>query len=262
VNLASCQKPTPCSTAEMDAATPDRPWGASNPRWVLFAYGAVRDFLPGSSTIDSPYYVVLLAGAAVAPAGWNGIALRAEAFGPRNSQRIEATAGRAAGWLGEVPAWRSPVVPGSGKRDRADKSNRTPPDCQSRPRTPSRAAALFLPLSVFAPRHGRSRLPTSRRKRKSCRKSVAAPAKVYTNKDPNPSRPAPAAARSRKGGRRRREGQGQRADTTPREGVQGAGRRRQDRFGTRYWAGRGIRVCRLLCCGIRTTPTRCKRINS
>ena len=98
VNLASCQKPTPCSTAEMDAVTADRPWGASNPRWVLLAYGAVRDFLPGSSTIDSPYYVVLLAGAAVAPAGWSAMALRAEAFGPRNSHAVvEATAGRAAG---------------------------------------------------------------------------------------------------------------------------------------------------------------------
>jgi hypothetical protein len=40
-------------------------------------------FLPGSSTIDSPYYVVLLAGAAIAPAGWNAVALRAEAFGNR-----------------------------------------------------------------------------------------------------------------------------------------------------------------------------------
>lgn len=98
VNLANCQKPTLCSTADMDAVTADRPWGTSNPRWVLFAYGAVRGLLPGSSTIDSPYYVVLLAGAAVAPAGWNAVALRAEAFGPRNSHAVvEATAGRAAG---------------------------------------------------------------------------------------------------------------------------------------------------------------------
>jgi hypothetical protein len=42
--------------------------------------------------------VVLLAGAAVAPAGWDAIALRAETFGPRNSDAVvEATAGRAAG---------------------------------------------------------------------------------------------------------------------------------------------------------------------
>jgi len=98
VNLATCQKPTLCSTADMDAVTADRPWGASNPRWVLFASGALRDLLAGPSTIDSPYYVVLLAGAAVAPVGWNAIALRAEAFGPRNSHAVvEAAAGRAAG---------------------------------------------------------------------------------------------------------------------------------------------------------------------
>jgi hypothetical protein len=58
----------------------------------------MRDFLPGPSTVDSPFYVVLLAGAAVAPTGWNAIALRAEAFGPRNSHAVvETTAGRAAG---------------------------------------------------------------------------------------------------------------------------------------------------------------------
>jgi hypothetical protein len=98
VNLANCQKPTPCSTAEMNAVTADRPWGASNPRWVLFAHGAVRDLLPAPSGLDSPYYVVLLAGAAVAPTGWDAIVLRAEAFGPRNSHAVvEATAGRGAG---------------------------------------------------------------------------------------------------------------------------------------------------------------------
>jgi hypothetical protein len=98
VNLANCQKPTMCSSAEMNAVTADRPWGASNPRWVLFAYGAVRDFLPAPSSIDSPYYVVLLAGAAIPPAGWEAIALRAETFGPRNSHAVvEVTAGRSGG---------------------------------------------------------------------------------------------------------------------------------------------------------------------
>ena len=108
VNLASCQKPTPCSAAEMDAVTADRPWGANNPRWVLLAYGALRDFLAGPSTIDSPYYVVLLAGAAIAPAGWNAMALRAEAFGPRNAHAmVEATAGRAVGTApARILSWR------------------------------------------------------------------------------------------------------------------------------------------------------------
>jgi hypothetical protein len=108
VNLANCQKPTTCTTAEMNAVTADRPWGASNPRWVLFAYGAMRNLLLAPSRIDSPYYVVLLAGDAVTPAGWDAIALRAEAFGPRNSHAVvEAVAGRPAGATGaRFLSWR------------------------------------------------------------------------------------------------------------------------------------------------------------
>jgi hypothetical protein len=91
VNVANCQKSTACSLAELFAVTDDRPWGANNPQWQLYAYGPMRNMLaPG--IIDSPYYVVLLAG--------NGpsaglLAVRAEAFGPRGAHAVvEATAAR------------------------------------------------------------------------------------------------------------------------------------------------------------------------
>jgi hypothetical protein len=107
VNLANCQKTTACSVADMNAITADRPWGANNPRWKPYAYGPLRDMLPASNTIDSPYYVLLLVGddpsetdndptrdgAGVTSPGWHVIAMRSEVR--RTAHKvIEATAGR------------------------------------------------------------------------------------------------------------------------------------------------------------------------
>lgn len=38
-NLLNCGRGAGCTTAQMDAISVDRPWGANNPRWRLFAYG-------------------------------------------------------------------------------------------------------------------------------------------------------------------------------------------------------------------------------
>jgi hypothetical protein len=93
LNMASCQKSTPCLSADLADITPDRPWGDNNPQWKLYAYGRLRDMLaPG--TIDSSYYVVLLVGNGPTP---SLLAVRAEAFGPRGAHAIvEVTAGRRA----------------------------------------------------------------------------------------------------------------------------------------------------------------------
>jgi hypothetical protein len=107
---ANCHKPGPCSSAEMDAATPERPWGPNNPRWQLYAYGPLADVVPGAR-IDSPFYVVALVGddasetdgnplrdGAPGEAGAGMVALRAEAFGPhRAHQVVELTVSRSAG---------------------------------------------------------------------------------------------------------------------------------------------------------------------
>lgn len=55
--LLACGKPA-CSGADLDAITPDRPWGANNPRWQLFAHGYLTDAAP-SVTVDSAVYVVV-----------------------------------------------------------------------------------------------------------------------------------------------------------------------------------------------------------
>lgn len=100
VNLANCGQATPCTAAQMDAVTVERPWGRNNPRWRLYAYCPLASLLPAGAA-PSLFYVVLLAGddaaendgdpavdggppAAGEPAnpGRGALRLRAEAFGP------------------------------------------------------------------------------------------------------------------------------------------------------------------------------------
>jgi hypothetical protein len=118
VAMANCQKITPCSTADMDLVTDERPWGFNNPRWQLYGYGNLSELMPTAS-VNSPYYVVVMVGddpseldydatkdgitpcgAAVPVKGagnppvWSCnpgtgvIAIRAEAFGPRGAHKV------------------------------------------------------------------------------------------------------------------------------------------------------------------------------
>jgi Tfp pilus assembly protein PilX len=60
VNCPQISPPTttPCSGAEMDLSTRERPWGRNNPRWRVYAHGQVSDFVP-TGTINSAFYVVV-----------------------------------------------------------------------------------------------------------------------------------------------------------------------------------------------------------
>jgi hypothetical protein len=111
VNMANCGKPTTCTASDLTTSSGgSRPWGANNPVWRAYAYGHLASLLP-SDAVDSPFYVVLLAGddpsetdgdplrdgadPATNPGG-GVIALRAEAFGPRGAHKVvELTAARA-----------------------------------------------------------------------------------------------------------------------------------------------------------------------
>jgi hypothetical protein len=108
LNMANCQKTASCSAADLAANTPQRPWGANNPVWKLFAYGPLDAMLPTSS-IDSPYYVVVMVaddpsendgdplhdGTSQSNPGSGVLSLRAEAFGPGGAHRaIEMTVAR------------------------------------------------------------------------------------------------------------------------------------------------------------------------
>ncbi len=98
VNLANCQKTVPCAAQDLAAVSVDRPWGSNNPTWRPYAYGPLSDML-AAGTIDSSYYALLLiaddpagshrpaaAGAPAPPR--EGIALRAEAFGPHGAHAV------------------------------------------------------------------------------------------------------------------------------------------------------------------------------
>lgn len=43
-NMLNCGQPANCTFAQMDAISRDRPWGANNPRWQLFAFGPMTEF--------------------------------------------------------------------------------------------------------------------------------------------------------------------------------------------------------------------------
>ena len=43
-NMLNCGKATNCTAAQMNANSRERPWGANNPRWQLYAYGPMEQF--------------------------------------------------------------------------------------------------------------------------------------------------------------------------------------------------------------------------
>jgi hypothetical protein len=109
LNMANCEKQTACSAWDMNACTPERPWGANNPRWQLYAYGPVNDLLP-ARPLGSPLYVVVMVGddpsendndpttdgSSSDNPGSGVLTLRAEAFGSGGTHTvIEATVARA-----------------------------------------------------------------------------------------------------------------------------------------------------------------------
>jgi hypothetical protein len=59
-HLVNCGHPGPCTEAELAAITPDRPWGADNPRWTLFLYGWLASFGPVQYA-DPAYLLVWIA---------------------------------------------------------------------------------------------------------------------------------------------------------------------------------------------------------
>lgn len=100
-NMINCGKLTTCSTTEMNTSTEDRPWGANNPRYQLFAYGPSNNFIE-TGTLNSPFYVIVWV--ADDPADSDGdptkdgndannkgsgvVLLRAEAWGGRGAHKV------------------------------------------------------------------------------------------------------------------------------------------------------------------------------
>jgi hypothetical protein len=56
-NLINCGTPAVCTSAQLDAVSQDRPWGANNPRWQPYIYGPLPSL--GSFMQEVPLYVVV-----------------------------------------------------------------------------------------------------------------------------------------------------------------------------------------------------------
>jgi Tfp pilus assembly protein PilX len=96
--------PSSCTDAQMNATITERPWGSNNPRWRLYAWGGVSDFLP-TGTLNSPFFVAIWVaddpsendndpstdGTNAGNPGSGVIQLRAEAFGPGGAHRVIET---------------------------------------------------------------------------------------------------------------------------------------------------------------------------
>jgi hypothetical protein len=121
LNRANCRKAGACTSADMDAISSERPWGADNPRWQAYAYGHLHNLLTSTDMNSSPFYVVLLAaddpsendgdpakdGASETNPGSGVLALRAEAFGPGGAYKlIEATVKRTETGV-RILSWRA-----------------------------------------------------------------------------------------------------------------------------------------------------------
>jgi PilX N-terminal len=120
-NLVNCGHVAACTVAEMNTSTEERPWGANNPRWNLYAYGPLHTILP-TSTINSNMYVSVWVaddqsdndddpttdGSAQANPGSGVLALHVEAFGPQGTHKVlEVTVARTSGPPGvRMLSWR------------------------------------------------------------------------------------------------------------------------------------------------------------
>lgn len=107
-NVANCGHVATCTTTELDTVTEERPWGANNPRWKLYAYGPLSDLMPTASVNSSMYVIVWVGddpsendndptkdGSTQSNPGTGVITMRAEAYGPMGTHRmIEATLAR------------------------------------------------------------------------------------------------------------------------------------------------------------------------
>jgi len=118
--LLRCGK-TVCTAADLAARTPERPWGANNPRWQLFAWGPVAN-MGASGTVNSRIYLAawvaddpsendgnpLVDGDSSAGAnpGLGMLAVLVHAYGPTGVRRvIEATVARTGTGV-RVLSWR------------------------------------------------------------------------------------------------------------------------------------------------------------
>ena len=98
-NMLNCGRITACTAAQMNANSSERPWGANNPRWQLFAYGPIEHFT--EIVRPAACYLAVWIGddvreqdgnasvdAAVGETGHGIVRVHAETFGMAGSRRV------------------------------------------------------------------------------------------------------------------------------------------------------------------------------
>ncbi len=100
-NMLNCNKAVGCNDADLNAWSAERPWGAKNPRWQLFAFSPLQDIIETGTVLSSMYVAVWIADDpgdvdTIPTNDDNGVLLmRAHAFGPGGATSIiEVTIGR------------------------------------------------------------------------------------------------------------------------------------------------------------------------
>jgi hypothetical protein len=105
-NRLNCSRASPCTEAEMDANSRERPWGPNNARWRLYAYGPMSNIVQLARPADC--YVLVwvaddgreadadpLADGGEDEPGHGIVRLRAEAYGAAGTRRtVEAELAR------------------------------------------------------------------------------------------------------------------------------------------------------------------------
>jgi hypothetical protein len=119
-NMLRCARRIACTNADIATVTADRPWGANNPKWQLYAWGQLGPAVGGDS---GPYVVVWVAddpgetdgdplhdGTTADNPGRGMLALTAHAYGLSGTRRaIEATITRTTGADGAGAGPPAPV---------------------------------------------------------------------------------------------------------------------------------------------------------
>jgi Tfp pilus assembly protein PilX len=100
-NMLNCGKVVTCSVNDMNDSTGNRPWGANNPRWTLYACGLLSE-MASSLVINSNVLVVVWVGddqsendgdptkdgSTKTNPGSGVLAMHVEAYGSRGTRRV------------------------------------------------------------------------------------------------------------------------------------------------------------------------------
>jgi hypothetical protein len=118
-NTLNCGKATACTVAQMNANSSERPWGANNPRWQLYAYGPMEAVIEIAQ--PAPCYLAVWVGddgreqdgdpladePSANGAGHGIVRVHAEAYGRMGTRHaIEAELVRVCGASGCLPGIR------------------------------------------------------------------------------------------------------------------------------------------------------------